>query len=71
MVSVFGDQPTNGEEAEHKGYGIHIPFETITSDNLFEAISTIVNQPKYAEVARKSGQLLLDQVTKERLLSIP
>ncbi len=65
VVSVFGDQPTNGEEAVHKGYGIHIPFETLTSDNLFEAISTILNQPKHTDVARSKGQLLLDQVTQQ------
>ena len=62
MVSVFGDQPTNGEEAEHKGYGIHIPFEFLTSGNLYEAIQKLMTEPSYSEVARFRGQLLMDQV---------
>ncbi len=59
---MFGDQPTNGDEAVHKGYGIHVPFETLTADNLAEAINKVLQDPTYATIAQTRGQLLLDQV---------
>ena len=62
VVSVFGDQPTNGDEAVHKGYGIHVPFETLTVDNLLEAINKVLDDQTYAAIAKTRGQLLLDQV---------
>ena len=61
---MFGDQPTNGEEAAHKGYGVHLPFETMTSENLFEAINQVLHDPKYTNEVRRRGQLLLDEVNK-------
>ncbi len=65
---MFGDQPTNGEEAAHKGYGIHVPFETVTTENLLEAINQVLNDPKYTNEVRRRGQLLLDQVKKLKTL---
>jgi len=62
VISVFGDQPSNGEEANHKGYGIHIPFPEITVEKLQTAINKLLNDPKYSNKAKQLGQLLTDEV---------
>ena len=63
VIPVFGDQPANGLEAERRGYGISIPLPDLTSENLFEAVSKILTDPKYTLKAQEHGQLVMDELT--------
>ncbi len=47
---------------------MHVPFETMTADNLLEAINKVLNDPKYTNEVRRRGQLLLDEVNKIKKL---
>ena len=61
-LPIFGDQPSNGKEAEHRGYAINIPMPELTSEKLENAINEIINDPKYAKRAQEHGQLVMDQM---------
>ena len=61
FVSVFADQPANGKEAERKGFGISLPFATVTEENLANAVKEILTSRKYLARAQELGSLLMDQ----------
>jgi UDP:flavonoid glycosyltransferase YjiC (YdhE family) len=42
IIPVFGDQPANAKESEIKGYGIHVPFQNITEESLFNAVESVL-----------------------------
>ena len=64
IIPVFGDQPANAKEAEIKGFGLGIPVNDVTSDNLFAAVQTVLTDTKYVRRAQEHGSLLMDDMTK-------
>ena len=62
VIPVFGDQPSNGMEAERRGYGLTIPLPSLTSENLKEAITQVLNDESFAKNAEKHGDLVMDQM---------
>ena len=46
---------------ERIGYGKAINYEDLTEENLLQAIREVLDNPEYAEAARRYGELLLDQ----------
>ena len=45
VVSVFGDQPWNGEMMANKKLGVHLPFKKVSLKKLLDAID-IVQKPE-------------------------
>ena len=64
VIPIFGDQPSNGLEAERRGYGINIPFPQLTSEKISNAINTILTEPSYTQRAIEHGTLVVDQMVK-------
>ncbi len=64
VIPVTGDQPQNGREAERMGFGISIPFQQVTEENLYEAITKVLEDPSYGANARERGSILMDQETR-------
>lgn len=62
-IPVFGDQPANAFEAQHRGYGIMIPLPDLTSQNLLEAVNTILEDETYSQRAQTYGAMVMDQMT--------
>jgi UDP:flavonoid glycosyltransferase YjiC (YdhE family) len=52
----------NGREAEHLGFGIHLPFLELTEEKLLSAIKNIIDVPTYRHNANTLGSALVDQV---------
>ena len=52
------DQFDNAAEIESLGIGKSIKFTDITMENMTEALSEILNNPKYKETAKKIGSAL-------------
>lgn len=42
-IPVFGDQRLNMIRAEKAGYGLHIPYQDLTEDALFKAVTTVLH----------------------------
>ena len=61
-VPVYGDQPANAYEAEHRGYAISIPLPELTSEKLYTAVNTILTNRSFTEKAKEHGQLVMDQM---------
>ena len=57
-----GDQPANAKEAVRLGLGASIPFQQISEINLFDAIHSTINDPKYTNRAKELGSLAVDQI---------
>ena len=62
FIPVFGDQFSNAKEAERLGIGISIPFQEISEKNLFEAIQSVVYEPRYKLKAAEIGTIAVDQL---------
>lgn len=45
-IPFFFDQHLNMYLAEQKGFGISIPIETLTAENLFKAVNEVLTNPK-------------------------
>ena len=63
FTPVFADQFSNAREAEKVGFGISIPYLSLTEDNLKEAINAMLTDNRYKEKAIEHGNLLTDQIT--------
>jgi glucuronosyltransferase len=63
-ISCAGDQHANAYEAEHMGFGIAQPFQTLDEDELFNALHKVLHVQKYTENAQKMGLLLNDQINR-------
>ena len=57
----MGDQHGNAFEAQHKGFGLAIPFQELTQEKLSTAIQDILKNPSYSNQARIQGSFMSDQ----------
>ncbi|XP_076249991.1 UDP-glucosyltransferase 2-like isoform X2 [Rhynchophorus ferrugineus] len=62
-IPIFGDQTMNAVYAETKGFGILLPWHTITEEKLSSTIREVIDSPKYKENAKRKSQLLRDRET--------
>lgn len=44
-IPLFGDQPDNLARLSRRGAAINLDFNQMTSDELTEALNTVVNEP--------------------------
>jgi glucuronosyltransferase len=54
-ISVAGDQHATAREAERMGFGIAQPLQSLTEEDLYNALDKILHVPTYAENAQKVG----------------
>lgn len=45
-LPVFADQPINARKAQDDGYAIHLDWDTLSEDTLYDAIQSILTDPK-------------------------
>ncbi|XP_012265947.2 UDP-glycosyltransferase UGT5-like [Athalia rosae] len=50
---LFGDQMRNIMLAERRGYAIYLDFQTMTENQIYEAVMKVANDPKYKENVKK------------------
>ena len=62
VIPVFGDQPSNGLEAQSRGYGISIPLPELTTENLQEAVDRVLSDPTFSQKAQEHGAMVMDQI---------
>jgi len=60
-IPFFFDQPRNILKLVEQGSGILLDYETLTKDNLYNAITTILNNSSYATNAKKLSKRFLDR----------
>jgi glucuronosyltransferase len=60
-LPVFADQFNNIHKAEEDGYAIHLNWNSLTSDGLYRAIKTILQQPRYQQRIGHASALMRDQ----------
>lgn len=48
-VPLFGDQYDNAERIVSRGMGVKVDIATLTSDQLADAIKTVVSNPRYVK----------------------
>ena len=46
-IPLFGDQYDNAARIVSRGIGVKVDITTLTSDELAEAIRTVINDPRY------------------------
>jgi len=63
-IPVSGDQPINANEAQRLGIGISHSYGSMNEKELYEALDSVLHDPKYTENAKKYGAVLNDQITR-------
>lgn len=63
-IPVSGDQPINAKEAAKMGFGIALPYNTLTEQDLYHALDRVLHDPQYLEKAQQLGSVLNDQITR-------
>ncbi|XP_023312103.1 UDP-glucuronosyltransferase 2B15 [Anoplophora glabripennis] len=63
-VPLFGEQNSNVAHSVHEGIAIKLLISELNEDNLFDAISKIINDSSYSEKIKKKSVLLRDQPMK-------
>lgn len=62
-IPVCNDQGPNAVESVRLGIGKMIEFKDVTEENLFEAITEVLENPEYKQNVQAIGDHLLDQET--------
>ena len=62
VIPVFGDQPSNGLEAQSRGYGISIPLPELTTEKLQESVDRVLSDPTFSQKAQEHGAMVMDQI---------
>ncbi|XP_051786028.1 UDP-glucuronosyltransferase 2A1-like isoform X5 [Erpetoichthys calabaricus] len=63
-IPMFGDQPDNMVHMKAKGAAVVVNFNTMTSQDLVDALNTVINNPTYKESAMKLSRIHHDQPVK-------
>ncbi|XP_050695149.1 UDP-glycosyltransferase UGT5-like [Eriocheir sinensis] len=63
VLPVFGDQPTQAVFVESSGLGHMLEWEELTADIIVNALTDIINEPKYKEAVSVMSASLRDQLT--------
>lgn len=59
-IPIFGDQPINMKYCEMAGYAISVDYDTLSEESFYNAITEVINNPKYKESATRASVLLKD-----------
>lgn len=59
-IPVMGDQPLNMKYTTNAGFGLTLDFDDVTEDALYNAITEILNNPKYKENIKRGSVLIQD-----------
>lgn len=63
-IPIFGDQKLNIAGAVEKGYAIKVSYGELNEETLENALSELLNNPRYSETAKKRSKLLHDRPVK-------
>ncbi|XP_028153736.1 UDP-glycosyltransferase UGT5 [Diabrotica virgifera virgifera] len=63
-VPVINDQKTNARQAEKNGISIVVDYNTLTEEQLSEAIEEILSNPRYRENAKARSKIFHDRPLK-------
>ncbi|CAH1999059.1 unnamed protein product [Acanthoscelides obtectus] len=63
-LPIFADQSMNAARAQEAGFGLFMPFSEITEQKLDEALQKLLNDPKYAENAKRRSSYFHDRPIK-------
>nr|XP_053656174.1 UDP-glycosyltransferase UGT5-like [Cherax quadricarinatus]XP_053656175.1 UDP-glycosyltransferase UGT5-like [Cherax quadricarinatus] len=69
-VPIFGDQPKHAMFIRNSGIGDFLIWEELTVDMIVDAITEILNNPKYQENVLRMSVLLRDQPVPPRELAV-
>uniref|UniRef100_A0A1B6FQ96 Glucuronosyltransferase n=1 Tax=Cuerna arida TaxID=1464854 RepID=A0A1B6FQ96_9HEMI len=61
-IPFFADQIFNVRFYEHLGVGVKLDFWTMDEASLYKTITTVLNDPRFQENAKKMSQIVRDQV---------
>ncbi|KAF5300463.1 hypothetical protein FQA39_LY02262 [Lamprigera yunnana] len=61
-IPIMGDQHTNIKGIVSKGYGLLLPYDSITKKNFKSAILDLMNNPRYHEKVKEIANILKDQM---------
>ncbi|KAJ9574473.1 hypothetical protein L9F63_008361, partial [Diploptera punctata] len=61
VIPLFGDQFLNAKSYEEEGVGVQLDYHTITKESVLNAITTVLNDQKYAERAKDTSQAFKDR----------
>ncbi|XP_024080454.1 UDP-glucuronosyltransferase 2A3-like isoform X3 [Cimex lectularius] len=61
VVPMFGDQHHNAKALESIGFAVSVDFNSLTEDDLRQAVNKVLNDPSYKENARKTKEAFLDR----------
>ncbi|XP_072014711.1 UDP-glucuronosyltransferase 2C1-like isoform X3 [Amphiura filiformis] len=60
-IPLFGDQFDNAQRLVSRGMGVKVDIATLTSDELAEAIRTVINNPSYKDNATRISSIFRDR----------
>ncbi|KAF2888123.1 hypothetical protein ILUMI_18050, partial [Ignelater luminosus] len=63
-IPIFAEQQMNVANAEVAGYGVGVPYKTLTEERLTAALEEVLNNPKYAQNAKTRSKVMHDQPMK-------
>ncbi|XP_039107727.1 UDP-glucuronosyltransferase 2A1 isoform X5 [Hyaena hyaena] len=63
-VPMFADQPDNIAHMKAKGAAVEVNINTMTSEDLFNALRTVINDPSYKKNATRLSRIHHDQPVK-------
>ncbi|XP_032190366.1 UDP-glucuronosyltransferase 2A2 isoform X1 [Mustela erminea] len=63
-VPMFADQPDNIAHMKAKGAAVEVDINTMTSEDLLNALRTVINEPSYKENATRLSRIHHDQPVK-------
>ncbi|XP_015395130.1 UDP-glucuronosyltransferase 2A3 isoform X4 [Panthera tigris] len=63
-VPMFADQPDNIAHMKAKGAAVEVNINTMTSEDLLNALRTVINEPSYKENATRLSRIQHDQPVK-------
>ncbi|XP_045852905.1 UDP-glucuronosyltransferase 2A1 isoform X5 [Meles meles] len=63
-VPMFADQPDNIAHMKAKGAAVEVDINTMTSEDLLNALRTVINEPSYKENATRLSKIHHDQPVK-------
>uniref|UniRef100_A0A8D1FZC7 UDP-glucuronosyltransferase n=2 Tax=Sus scrofa TaxID=9823 RepID=A0A8D1FZC7_PIG len=63
-VPMFADQPDNIAHMKAKGAAVEVNINTMTSEDLLNALKTVINEPSYKENAMRLSRIHHDQPVK-------
>ncbi|XP_072434603.1 UDP-glucuronosyltransferase 1A1-like [Chiloscyllium punctatum] len=62
LLPLFADQIENAERMKHRGVGVLLSLKGLSSQDLIEALNTVINDTRYKEVITKMSTLYRDRL---------